>query len=49
MDRSLVGRPREAIGMSNDVKIGNRAPTFQEAMFAYDGKAATVAVTPLKP
>lgn len=47
-DTNFLGIPKEAWGVSNDVRPNLRAPTFDEAAFAVAGKGASISVTVAK-
>jgi len=42
LQRSLFGKPREGVGVSNNPVMKKRAPSYQEAQFAVDSEKMTM-------
>ena len=44
VDRALFGIPKEGVGFSNDAPIRMAPPKWAAAVFAFDGRAQTIAL-----
>jgi len=49
LKKSLVGRPKEGVGFSNNPKLGNRAPSFDEVKFTVNQAQTDITIKMINP
>lgn len=49
LTKSMVGRPTEGIGFSNNPKVSSHAPTFNEVKFAVNQPKTTINIKMINP
>jgi uncharacterized protein (DUF2141 family) len=49
LKRSLVGRPKEGVGFSNNPKLGNKAPDFDEVKFTVGQPQSSSTIQMINP
>lgn len=49
LKKTMVGRPTEGVGFSNNPKFGNRAPNFDEVKFTVDQPRSQINIRMINP
>lgn len=44
LDKNFIGAPLEGFGFSNNPEVTTGPPTFEQAVFAYNGQAQTMSI-----